>query len=59
MQQGDLILQEVSELSAGAVPVEMNRRPDGGIDLGGGYTLVPGESGRSLLLNTEGEPRDE
>lgn len=41
-QQGDLILQKVDEIPPDAVPVNVERLPDGGIPLGGGYTLYPG-----------------
>ena len=40
-QQGDLILTRVDEIPPGAVPVEIERPPDGGIPLGGGHTLYP------------------
>ncbi len=40
-QQGDLILEKVDGIPPEAVPVELNRRPDGGIDLGGGHVLYP------------------
>lgn len=42
-QQGSLILEKADEVPAGAVPVEIKRRPDGGIDLGGGHILYPEE----------------
>jgi hypothetical protein len=40
-QQGDLILEEVDRLPPDAVPIEVEKRPDGGIDLGGGHVLYP------------------
>jgi hypothetical protein len=43
LQQGDLILEKVDAIPPDAVPVEGNRRPDGGIDLGGGHVLYPGD----------------
>lgn len=42
-QQGDLILEKVDAIPSDAVPVEVERLPDGGIDLGGGYILYSGE----------------
>jgi hypothetical protein len=41
MQQGDLILMKVDEIPADAVPVEIERLPDGGLPLGGGHVLYP------------------
>ena len=41
-QQGDLILEKVDAIPPSADPVEVNERPDGGIDLGGGHVLYPG-----------------
>jgi hypothetical protein len=41
-QQGDLILKKVDHLPPDAVPVEVERLPDGGIPLGGGHVLYPG-----------------
>src|SRR3990172_611862 len=41
-QQGDLILEKVDAIPPNAVPVEDRKRPDGGIDLGGGHVLYPG-----------------
>jgi hypothetical protein len=40
-QQGGLILTKVDGLPPGAVPVEIKKRPDGGIDLGQGHVLYP------------------
>jgi len=40
-QQGDLILEKIDEIPPDAVPIEVKKRPDGGIDLGGGYVLHP------------------
>ncbi len=40
-QQGDLILEKVDAIPPGAVPVDVKKRPDGGIDLGGGHVLYP------------------
>ncbi len=42
-QQGDLILEKVDAIPSDTVPVEVERLPDGGIDLGGGHILYPGE----------------
>ena len=42
-QQGDLILTTVDHISPQAVPIEMETRPDGGIELGGGHVLYPQE----------------
>ena len=42
-QQGDLILEEVDAIRSDAVPLEVERLPDSGIDLGGGHILYPGE----------------
>lgn len=39
IQQGDLILQSVARLPLGAVPVEVETLPDGGIDLGRGHVV--------------------
>lgn len=41
MQQGDLILEKIDAIPPDAVPVDVERRPDGGIDLGGGHVLYP------------------
>ena len=41
-QQGDLIMEKVDTIPSDAVPVEGNRRDDGGIDLGAGHVLYPG-----------------
>ena len=40
-QQGNLILEKVDAIPQDAVRVEPKRRPDGGIDLGGGHVLYP------------------
>lgn len=40
-QQGDLILEKVDAIPLGAVPVDVKKRPDGGIDPGGGHVLYP------------------
>lgn len=40
-QQGDLILEKVDAIPPDAVPVDVKRRPDGGIDLGGGHVHYP------------------
>lgn len=40
-QQGDLVLVKVDAIPSDAVPVEVKRRSDGGIDLGGGHVLYP------------------
>ena len=40
-QQGDLILEKVDQIPADAVPLEVERRPDGGIDLRDGHVLFP------------------
>jgi hypothetical protein len=42
-QQGDLILEKVDAIPADATPAKLERRPDGGIDLGGEHVLYPGE----------------
>jgi hypothetical protein len=42
-QQGDLILTRVDHISPQAVPIEMDVRPDRGIELGGGHVLYPQE----------------
>lgn len=41
MQQGDLILMKVDEIPADAVPVQIERLPEGGLPLGGGHVLYP------------------
>ncbi len=38
-QQGDLILEKVDAIPPDAVRLDHNKRPDGGIDLGGGHLL--------------------
>jgi hypothetical protein len=38
-QQGDLIVKEMKKIPDDAIPVEMEKRADGGIDLGGGHVL--------------------
>jgi hypothetical protein len=40
-QQGNLILRKVDEIPLGAVPVNVEPLPDGGIPLGDGHFLVP------------------
>jgi hypothetical protein len=40
-QQGDLILMKVNEIPEAEIPVELERLPDGGIHIGGGYVLHP------------------
>ena len=40
-QQGNLILRKVDEIPRGAVPVNVERLPDGRIPLGDGHFLVP------------------
>jgi hypothetical protein len=42
-QQGDMIFEKVNEIPPDLVPVEGRKRPDGGIDLGGGHVLYPQE----------------
>ncbi|MEY2485958.1 MAG: hypothetical protein QOH39_1606 [Verrucomicrobiota bacterium] len=42
IQQGDLILMKVDEIPADAVPVKIERLPDGGLPLGGGHVVYPG-----------------
>lgn len=44
VQQGDLILKRVEAVPDDAVPVEVDRLPDGGIPLGGGHVLYPGSA---------------
>lgn len=41
IQQGDLILEKVDAIPPDVVPVEVKKRPDGGIDLGGGHVVYP------------------
>jgi hypothetical protein len=41
IQQGDLILQKIDQLPPGAVPVAVQRLPDGGVPLGGGHVIYP------------------
>jgi hypothetical protein len=41
VQQGDLILKKVNEIPPGAVKVEVERLPNGGLPLGGGHVLYP------------------
>lgn len=43
VRQGDLILEKVDGIPPDAVPVEGSRGPDGGIDLGDGHVLYPGD----------------
>ena len=40
-QVGDMILTKVDAIPPDARPVEVERLPDGGIPLGGGYVLRP------------------
>jgi hypothetical protein len=40
-QQGNLILKKVDEITPDAVPVKVERLPDGGIPLGGRHVLYP------------------
>jgi hypothetical protein len=40
-QQGNLILRKVDEIPRDAVPVRVERLPDGRIPLGGGHFIVP------------------
>lgn len=40
-QQGDLILEKVDGIPPDAVPMDLQFRSDGGIDLGGGHVLYP------------------
>jgi hypothetical protein len=44
IQQGDLILKKVNEIAPGAVKVEVERLPDGGLPIGGGHVLYPAAS---------------
>jgi hypothetical protein len=39
LQQGNLIMEKVDPIPPGAVRIEGRRRPDGGLDLGGGHVL--------------------
>ncbi|MGO9200097.1 MAG: hypothetical protein ACLQM8_06100 [Limisphaerales bacterium] len=48
IQQGDLILKKVNEIPPGAVKVEVDRLPDGGLPLGGGHVLYPAGSSREI-----------
>lgn len=41
IQQGDLILEKVEGIPPNAVRVNVEKRPDGGIDLGDGHILYP------------------
>ncbi|MCI0712735.1 MAG: hypothetical protein L0154_21445 [Chloroflexi bacterium] len=41
VQQGDLIFMKVDEIPVDAVPVKVERLPDGGILLGGGHVIYP------------------
>lgn len=41
IQQGDLIVEKVDAIPPDTVPVDLKKRPDGGIDLGGGHVLYP------------------
>lgn len=40
-QAGDIILQTVDEIPEGALPMEVERLPDGGIPFRGGYVIYP------------------
>jgi hypothetical protein len=40
-RQGDLILMKVNEIPTGAVPSDVERLPDGGIQLPGGHIIRP------------------
>jgi len=40
-QQGDLVLEKVDGIPPEAIPVDLKRRSNGGIDLGGGHVLYP------------------
>lgn len=40
-QLGDLILEQIDAVPSDAVFVDVKKRPDGGIDIGGGYVLYP------------------
>lgn len=44
IQQGDVILMKVNEIPAGAVPVKVERLPDGGLPLGDGHVLYTGDA---------------
>jgi hypothetical protein len=41
IQIGNLILKKIDEIPPGAVPVQIERLPDGGIPIGDGYVLYP------------------
>lgn len=43
-QQGDLILTRVDQFPAGAVPLDIEPLPDGGVPLGSGHALYPAET---------------
>jgi len=43
LQQGDLVLEKVDAIPPDAAQVDFKKRPDGGIDLGGGHVLYPRE----------------
>jgi hypothetical protein len=38
-QIGDMILKRLDKIPSGAVPMKLEKHPDGGIPLGGGYVL--------------------
>jgi hypothetical protein len=42
-QQGDLVLKKRDEISQGAMPVEIEPLPGGGIPLGGGHVIYPAD----------------
>jgi len=52
-QVGDLILRGVEEIPAGAVRVDAERLPDGGIALPGGYALRPAKKPQDSDTATE------
>lgn len=41
VQQGNLVLEKLDAIPPDAVPVDIEKRPDGGIDLGSGHVLYP------------------
>jgi hypothetical protein len=41
VQQGDLILMKVNEIPPGAVKVDVEKLPEGGLPLGDGHVLYP------------------
>ena len=54
-QQGNLILQKVDAIPAGAVRVEPERLPDGNIHLGGGHLIRPKEQEDRRITMTRGQ----